>query len=318
MMVRHYFDTMFAPAKLSNRNPHTVYQYELNLKRFETFLGRPPLLADLNDENLGRCMAWLRTAHKPKPLSPVSIGKFRDNFCYLWKYLNARRVVDTLPTIDPPVEPVRIPRAWTKAELDALWDTLMRLPGEICGIPASLWFLTLHLGMWNTGERISAMLMTEWRDVDFGTRHVVIRAETRKGGREDNLGRFSPQTMAYLRMMLLPERRLIWPQPSRGWNIWGIEKRILKAAGLPYHGREFSFHTMRKSVASHVKAAGGNPQDALGHYDARLTQQIYVDPRIAPKQFASDVLFHPGSFKLPYEVQPEPKRIEQEEERHAG
>ena len=305
-ILRHHFDTMFAPAKLSTKSRQTRYQYGLNLARFEKFLGRPALITDLTDEELGRCMAWLKT---DRGFSQATIGKFRDNFCYLWKYLNARRVVDTLPTIDPVVEPIRIPRAWTKPELDALWVTLARLPGEICGIPANMWFTTLHMALWDSGERIRAVLSAEWKDVDFTTGHFITRAENRKGQTADKLHKFNPETMGLVRKMLLPERRLIWPQPGGSWNVWSVYKRILRVAGLPWEGREFSFHTMRKSCASHVKAAGGNAQEALGHYDSRMTDQIYIDPRIAPKQFASDILFRPGSFNLPA---PEQKRIEQE------
>jgi hypothetical protein len=64
---------------------------------------------------------------------------------------------------------------------------------------------------------------------------------------------------------------------------------------------------MRKATASHVKAAGGNPQEALGHYDARMTEQVYIDPRVAPRQFACDILRRPGQL-----------RIHREDEHHAG
>jgi len=126
--LRHYFETRFKPAKLSNRHRQTCYQYELNLRRFDEFLERPALISDLTDEAVATCMAWLKTK---KDLSVASIGKFRDNFCCLWKYLNAVRIVDTLPTIDAIPEPKRIPRAWSRAEIEQLWQALARLPGKV-------------------------------------------------------------------------------------------------------------------------------------------------------------------------------------------
>ena len=306
--LRHYYETRFRPAKLSTRHKQTRYQYELNLKRFEQFLERPPLISDLTDEAVATCMAWLKTE---RHFSAATVGKFRDNLCYMWRYFNAVRVVDTLPTIDPVPEPKRIPRAWTKAEIEQLWQALARLPGEVCGIPANLYFLSLHMVLWDSGGRISETMTAEWRDVDLSAGFLLVRAECRKGGRADQLSKLHGETISLLRKILLPERRLIWPQPGKGWNIWSCEKRILKAAGLPFEGREFSFHTMRKSVASHVKAAGGNPQEALGHADGRMTSEIYIDPRVAPRQFASDVLFRPGNFS--------PRlHVKKEGERHAG
>ncbi len=306
--LRHHYETRFKPAKLANRNRQTVYQYDLNMRRFEEFIGRAPLITDLTDEAIATCMSWLKAT---KGFSAATVGKFRDNFCYLWKYLNAVRVVDTLPTVDTIVKPRRIPRAWTEAEIRQLWEALARLPGEICGIPANLYMLSLHSVLWDSGGRISETLTAQWRDVDWSERFLIIKAEQRKGGTEDKLSKLHPETIALLRKILLPERRLIWPQPGKGWSIWGAEKRILKAAGLPYEGREFSFHTMRKSVASHVKALGGDAQEALGHADSRMTDQIYIDPRIAPRQFASDVLFRPGNFA--------PRlHVEGEGERYAG
>ncbi len=291
--LRNLFNDVFKPAKLANRNPQTVYQYDLNLQRFEDFLARPPLLSDLTDEAIATCMAWLKSKGK---LSAASIGKFRDNFCYIWKYLNARRFLDTLPTIDPVPEPIRTPRAWTADELERLWQTIARLPGQVCGIPTNLFFLSLHQVLWNTGGRISETITAEWSDVDFAGGYLLVRAEKRKGSRADKLSKLTPYTVAILRQMLLPERRLIWPLPRGVWWLYRAEKQILKAAGLPTDGREFSFHTMRKSVASHVKAAGGDAQQALGHYDKRMTDQVYIDPRVAGQQFASDFLFQPGSF----------------------
>jgi hypothetical protein len=39
-----------------------------------------------------------------------------------------------------------------------------------------------------------------------------------------------------------------------------------------------------------------------------LTEDIYIDPKIAPRQFASDVLFRPGGFvKAPEAQKPDPK-----------
>jgi integrase len=50
---------------------------------------------------------------------------------------------------------------------------------------------------------------------------------------------------------------------------------------------------MRRSVASHYEAAGGNATELLGH-SSRSVTLAYLDPRIVPQQHAVDLLFRPG------------------------
>ena len=68
--------------------------------------------------------------------------------------------------------------------------------------------------------------------------------------------------------------------------------RIMLRAGLP-DSREFKFHAIRKSTASHYEAAGGNATKLLGHSSRKVTQ-TYLDPRIVQTTPAVDLLFRPG------------------------
>lgn len=54
---------------------------------------------------------------------------------------------------------------------------------------------------------------------------------------------------------------------------------------------------MRKSVASYVRASGGDAQRGLGHFDPRMTEQVYIDLRIYPKPNAADIV--PRMNELP-------------------
>lgn len=64
--------------------------------------------------------------------------------------------------------------------------------------------------------------------------------------------------------------------------------------GLP-DNRLYKFHAIRKSVASHYEAAGGNATELLGHTSRKITR-AYLDPRIVRKKSAIDVLFRPGEL----------------------
>jgi len=119
---------------------------------------------------------------------------------------------------------------------------------------------------------------------------LVIPAEVRKGQAEDRTYRLSAESTGWLETIRRPKRDLIWPWPFAESYLWIAYKRLRKRAGLP-SDRRSSFHRMRRSVASHFEAAGGNATELLGHSDRRLTQRSYLDPRFCKAPQAVDRLF---------------------------
>ena len=308
--LRHCYETAYLPARLATRDEHTRRQYDLNLRRFQEFLGREPLLSDLTDATVNSAIAWLtsnggKTGRTAGGLGAGSIDKFRDNMCSVWRYLNQVRIVDTVPSVPAVTVPLRAPIAWTRDQLTLLWEGLARIPGEIDGVPANLWWLSLHAVIFDTGERIGAVMQTQWADIDLSAGYIIVRAENRKGGRADKTTKLHPQTIAFLRRALAPRRELVWPWPRTYTYLWVAYKHILRALGLPCEGRDRSFHAMRKSVASHAKAAGLNPSDILGHSDPKMIER-YIDERIAPPPMACDHLFRPSTFGKPEEPDQNP------------
>lgn len=286
--LRWYFENVFAPARLTGLGAvHTAYQYRLNLMRFDAFLGRAAKLSDLDDTVVGQLHGWIQREHE---LSPASAEKLQDNLCSLWRFLFARRIVNVAPTLRKKRAPVKTPTALKPEELSRLWDALGRVPGELAGVPANLWFRSLISVMWDCGERIGALRQTVWSDVDLSGAWIVVRPETRKGGLAGKVSRLRPESVALLRQIIAPRRELVWPWPyATASYLHTIWRDIMRRAGLP-NGRQFGFHIVRKSVASYTKLCGGNAQDVLGHSDPRMTQQVYIDERIAPRQYAADVL----------------------------
>jgi len=62
----------------------------------------------------------------------------------------------------------------------------------------------------------------------------------------------------------------------------------LAAAGLPTDRRS-KFHRIRRTVASAVAEAGGNPSEALDHASPKTTKR-YLDPRIVGTQPVDSIL----------------------------
>lgn len=289
MLLRTFFDDAFAPSRLSLSSFQTTYQYGLNIKRFAEFLNREPLVKDLTDKNIGECCMWLQ--HKKK-LSIASASKLRENMVTIWKYAKKKGLIKTDPEIPHIREPRRVPRAWTRDELSILWNYLSRLPGVIGHVPENLWYQSLVAVLWDTGERIGAVWQVEWPQVDLAGGWMVVRAEQRKGRASDRLYKLHPQTVAILASVRSNHGK-VWPWPYCETYLWQKWKQLLRRAGLP-DGREFGFHCFRKSVGSHIAAAGGNATAALGHGSQEITTRSYIDPRVSAAPQPVDMLFRMG------------------------
>lgn len=287
--VAFLFD-LYRRHKLGMAAKSTVYQYELNLRRFAEFLGRDPQLADLQDEVVSQVCGWMIRQRQPR-LSAGSASKFRDCVVAAWRFGARKKIVEHWPDVPEVREPRRIPVAWTRQELATLWAYISRMPGEIAGIPQSDWFCSLHAALWDSGERIGALMQTEWPQVDLAGGWLIVRAENRKGGLSDKLSKLHPQTVALLERIRLPERKLVWEWPFNRFYLWQHYGDILKRAGLP-NGRERKFHCLRKSCSTHITALSSDAaaQAALGHSDIKITREIYNDPKQIPGVFPSDIL----------------------------
>lgn len=266
------------------RSDQTRRQYTFALNDLAEALGHPPTVADLTDDSISAMLAHLTR----KRLKPKTINERAGRVLALWRWLYQRREVDRWPTPQAVPVPRKTPIAWTRTELDKLLAECGRCPGFVGHVPASWWWVSLHLVMWDSGERISALLSCRWEWLS--EKWLVIPAEVRKGQTEDRTYELSPQALESLEIIRRPRREQVWPWPySQPW-LWIRYKEIRESAGLATD-RQSAFHRMRRSVASHFEAAGGNATELLGHSDRRLTKQSYLDPRFCKSPQAVDKLF---------------------------
>lgn len=288
-LFSHYL-VLYERQRLRGCSNSTRWQFRINLRHFGQFLGRPAVLSDLTDDTIADVMAWFVMVKKR---APRTANKFRDNMLALWRFLARKQIVSHWPDVEALAEPRRIPVAWTRSQLATLFKALSAQTGDYCGVPAAAWWNCLHSIAWDTGERISAILATEWRQLDLDAGWCIMRAESRKGRREDILSKLHGDTVIALRAIQDPERTMVFPWPYSKTYVWNRYKRILRLAGLP-HDREHKFHCLRKSVASYFEAAGGDATKLLGHSARRVTLR-YIDPRVVIQQHAADMLFRPDT-----------------------
>lgn len=277
----------YARHNLFDASPATLNQFRVSLKHAATSLGREVSLDDLCDDLVLSVIQRLRAAGR----SEATANKCRSNLLAIWRWLCRKGHKQIWPDVAKVREPRRIPVAWTRSELRRLFDALGKLHGHVAEIPARLWWIALHSVIWDTGERIGAVLKLRWSDISGDA--ILIRAETRKGRTADRAHRLHPSTVRMLAAIRRQPDDLVFPWDRRYDVLWGHYSSILKRAGLPCD-RRHKFHAMRRTVASFYEAAGGNATELLGHSSRDVTRTHYLDPRIVGgEQQASDLLFRP-------------------------
>lgn len=223
-----YLD-LYRPHKLAGRSEKTHGQYLIQIGHLEEFLGRAATLADLTDETIVRAMGWLRSRRRAAP----TVNKFRSHLLALWRFLARKHLVRDWPDVLSLPEPERVPRAWSAAELGRLLSTCRGLSGSVAGVPAGRWWFALHLVLWDTGERITAVTLAQWDDLDTAGRWLKFPAENRKFGRRDRQFRLHVDTVSAVQKISRPARRLIFPWPLAHSSLWDHYTAILAEAGLP-------------------------------------------------------------------------------------
>lgn len=267
------------------RDEKTRKQYRIALADFEHAVGSRPTLDDLSDDNICRLIVFLQNRH----LAVKTVNERVGRITALWRWLAKRGHVTCWPTTVAIPEPERVPVAWMRDDLARLFAAFDSERVLISGVPSPDWWRSLHFVFWDSGERISALLQCEWSHLDGDW--LVVPAELRKARRRDMAYLLAGDTIAALERIREPARSRIWPWPYSPDYLWTRYRIIRRRAGLPTDRRS-SFHRMRKSVASHFAAAGGDAMELFQHCSRKVTMR-YLDPRIVRQPQAVDLLFRP-------------------------
>jgi integrase len=282
--------TLYAARKLITGEETTSIKYRVSIKHLGETVGHPAELSDLNDDSIALMLHRLIKAGR----TPQTANGYRAKLLALWRFALNRGMMKCGPEIQKLAEPRRLPVAWSVEQLKAIFRACELQSGWIGPVRAAAFWRCLHLVMWDSAERISAVMSARWDDCDTAGRWLTIRGEHRKGSSSDIAYRLHEQTARALDEIRFPERELIFEWPGCKGTLWYRYRRLLKDAGLP-SDRHHLFHAMRRSVASHAEQAGGDATALLGHSQRSITVQSYISPTIAPKQQACDILFRPDS-----------------------
>lgn len=284
--LKVFFDEQYRPLRLLGKSERTVILYEYSIRLFGQTLGRPPTLADLNDLTVAKHLQKLLDQDR----SPHGVNKERSQLLAIWRFAAQKRKVEEYPAVPTIIAPEVIPEAWTRDQLASLFRSCRRESGDLCDIPAGDWWFAIHCVLWDTGERIGALLQVRWEDLSDDW--LTVQAKYRKGKRSANRIRLHERTIESF--ATFPRKHgLIFDWPYSHTYLYRIYNRILERAELPTN-KNSKFHRMRRSVASHLHAAGGDATAALKHSSDAITRRSYLDPRIAGITQPKDILFRAG------------------------
>lgn len=283
------FDVLdrYRTRKLLGAAAGTEGKFRRAIVALGVLVGRLPTVADLTDDNIADLVASVIR----KGRSAYTANDYRSKLVALWTFAAKRRWAATFPDVDRVATEARNPVAWTREELARVVAATRHAGGSIGGVPGAVWFRALILVLWDTGERIGAILRAERSQLCGAT--LIVLAAHRKGKTRDMVYTLHPDTVAAIEAMGTTAG-LLFPRECHKETIANRWRACLRAEGLPFD-RQHMFHCMRRSVASHAKAAGGDATALLDHSSSAITQASYIDRRIVAPARAVDILFRPDA-----------------------
>lgn len=288
MELETLFSAEYSPLRRLAQKSINCYQVTLRhfARHLATVPGRepgPPKVSDLTDLTVARFLAA-----RERETCRATAARDRVQLLALWRYASRKRYVEQWPEVPIIRAPSRTPTGYTAHEVALLIREARKMPGTVCGIPAGLWWSSLLLVLWESGERITATLATRWREVDLASQRITFRAETRKNQTRDITRQISPQTADLLTGRIRMAGELVWPWDRSVCLLWKRLQGIAKRAGVQYRG----FHGIRRAAVSYVEAAcPGAGQRLADHSSPQITIKSYLDPRIVPQgPAATDLL----------------------------
>ena len=283
-------------APLKNLSDRSVSMYVSTLERFRDFLGHEPTVDDLDDLTAAKFLRWRQTTQHSrfKMISPASLAKDSAHLRSLWTWLAKKRwkrsngELIEFPDYARPRVPKPVPKAYKADELARLVETAKHRKGLVAGKPAAWYWVTKLQAMFQTGERIGAVMQLRWAQVDLEQHTLTFLAATRKGHRETITRAISPALSKMLAAQKGPPEARVWPwlDDREMLSCYASLKVLCKTAGVPYK----PFHAIRKSTASYLKRAGISAKKQLGHSSEEMAETHYYDEDITGRESNLDYL----------------------------
>jgi integrase len=239
---------------LGSASQSSLKTWTIAFRMFDRFLGRPATVDDLDDDVFCAFIAWRRQS-----VASATVNRDLVSLLACWRWGHKIGKVPRWPQVNLQKVPTRTPMAWTQEEFNALLSAAKQSCGFIGCVQASDWWTALLLTLFDTGERINAVISLNWSNVQLDTGWVRFPAETRKGQREDSLVRIHQDTCQAVRKLRGKCRDRVFDWPYCRTYIWKRYGDLLTQAGLPATAAASSTASGRRRRVTSRLLAGTRP-----------------------------------------------------------
>jgi len=275
MSLSDFLQTVYRPGHLGIGSG-ALNQMAIAVRLLDRWAKHPVRVSELsNDLLLGFLSDYLQNR------SPATVNAKRRFLLALWRYACKKGHPIKPPNDVPKIrEHRREPEGWTPDEIERIIVTARQEAGVVGECPAGLWWASLLLVVYSSGERIGALRQVLHSDVSFSHRGIFVRGEFRKTGR-DKWRPLPDVSVAACAGIIRPTRERFWPWPyTREWLDERL-RRILRRSNVSYgRARGGLFNKFRRSAGSHIEANGGDGSKHLDNTRA-VFDRHYLDPRLA-------------------------------------
>ncbi len=302
-----------------NYSPHTIINYEKDLRYFFEFLASRG--QGLSAVDRGVLQAYAEYYHAKKryrrgknekeerEYEPSSIARGLVALRGFLKYLSRESQIeqDFSGCLETPKLKKHLPQVFTLEEAKAI----MHAPGE--AEPSGSRDRLLLCLLYSTGIRVSELVNIRVRDIDLTNRTIRIFGKRRK----ERILPFNQTTRDMLHDFLRAQRHrnddyLFKSKKSRRISDRHVRRLMVRYARQVGILKQASPHILRHSFATHLFEAGMDLrtiQELLGHEDISTTQ-IYTEVSAKRKQTEYDK-YHPVQWVQPYVEKKGPRRRRQ-------
>ncbi len=285
-----FFNSVYRPRRLLGCSPATVKHYQVAIRHLNRFFGHPATLEDIADEDrVTEFMEWFSVGRKP-----ATIATQRSQMVALLSYAHRRGLIAIVPDIPRVPQLYRAPNSYTVEEVDRLVKAARDASGEICGIPASFYWVANFLIVYDTGVRTRALWAIELPHLRLDVPVIVFPPENMKN-RKGQILRVAPSTAKIIMRTLAVPRRRLFPEHWCEATRYRKAKVFFEAAGLPY-GRHDLYQRLRRTNGTMTHAKGGDATAQLGHSSDAVTRRHYLDQ--SNNIQAADLLDHPWADSI--------------------
>lgn len=272
-------DTYF-PRRLKIRSQQTRKNYHGAIRAFDSYLGRPATVDDLNDDTVTLWLSDMLTRGESQgSIRSVETSASKASCVItLWRFLAFRRVVEQFPTVELPDSPEPSPIALDEQQLRRLFESAMCRPGFVAGVPARYWWPALFGFVFSTSERKGGTFAARWDWVNLDTRMCVIPAAVRKGKKKTATYPLWDEVVWLLGRITEPLREVVFAWDKSECSFYKHYSKILIDAAIP-NTRKHKLQGLRVTHNTWVKVFSGKHSPLLMHSSSATSERHYEDKR---------------------------------------